>query len=437
MPTKLVKIELDKSLPQEIENAQNYQHVWLIVMRQGIPIGRVVIDNLGTPVLKNQIESELSRQLYWSLVWNKDLSDEANLAEVLGLTKKIPSDFEDEPELVDLLPELKPKTGQNFFLSIVICTYDRPTDLEKCLESMQKLETGRHKIEILVVDNHPSSGLTLPVVEKFKTVRYETETRPGVSYARNKGLRDSRGEIVAYIDDDVVLPSGWVKRILAPFTDERVMCVSGLVLPLELETESQELFEMYGGLGRGFSPRIFDTAFFNQSKRHVVPTWDLGGTANVAIRKTVIAQSGMFDETLGPGLPTGVGEDIYMFYQILKFGHICYYEPAAYVWHKHRRTLKELKRQLYGYNKGQTSYQLRTLVSDGDTRALWQLFFDLPIWHLKRFIRILQKRNPYPLYLLWEEVRGNLVGFYAFNKAVKMHRKLNGLGANPIKSKTK
>ena len=94
------------------------------------------------------------------------------------------------------------------------------------------------------------------------------------------------------------------------------MCVSGLVLPLELETHSQEMFEKYGALGRGYKPRLFDERFFNGSDRHVVHTWDLGGTADVAIRKSVIPQTGMFDETLGPGLPTGVGEDIYMFYRL-------------------------------------------------------------------------------------------------------------------------
>jgi len=238
--------------------------------------------------------------------------------------------------------------------------------------------------------------------------------------------------VVAFVDDDVIVPPNWAIRILAPFTDDRVMCVSGLVLPLELETKSQELFEAYGALGRGYKPKIYDAKFFSLSKRYAVHTWDLGGTANMAVRKSVISQTGMFDETLGPGLPTGVGEDIYMFYRILKFGHICYYEPGAYVWHKHRRDIKSLYRQLYNYSKGQTSYQLRTLVSDGDKRALWQLLWDLPKWHLGRIFLILSGRYKYPFRLLLEEVRGNLIGVLAFYKAVRMHRRLNGPGTNPI-----
>jgi glycosyltransferase involved in cell wall biosynthesis len=341
-----------------------------------------------------------------------------------------PASLSNEPEFNRLLPELKPEPGQKIFLSIVVCTYDRPDDLRRCLESLTKLESGIHRLEVIVVDNHPSSRITQPVVQSFPGVRYEIEPRQGVAYARNMGLKTAAGDIVAYIDDDVIVPPGWVQKILSPFADSRVMCVSGLVLPLELETESQEMFEKYGGLGRGFQPKIFDRKFF--ATPYAVHTWDLGGTANVAIRKTVIQQSGMFDETLGPGLPTGVGEDIYMFYRILKFNHICYYEPAAYVWHKHRNSLEALKKQLYGYNKGQTSYQLRTLVTDGDKRVIRQLLFDLPLWHLKRLYRILRGHTRYPLSLVWEELRGNLVGPYAFYKSVRMHRKLNGPGSNPI-----
>lgn len=245
-----------------------------------------------------------------------------------------------------------------------------------------------------------------------------------------KVCEPAKGDIVAYIDDDVVVPSGWLRRILAPFSDERVMCVSGLVLPLELETDSQEMFEKYGGLGRGYAPRVFGEEFFNT--KHSVQSWTLGGTANVAIRKSVIRQSGMFDETLGPGYPTGVGEDIYMFYRILKFGHLCYYEPAAYVWHKHRNSMKALRKQLYSYHKGQVSYQLRCLVSDGDMRVLRQLFYDLPWWYAKRIYRILRGREKYPMGLVLIEMAGLAMGASAFIKSNRIHRELNGAGTNPI-----
>jgi glycosyltransferase involved in cell wall biosynthesis len=435
IPTKIITLELGQPLPEAIAQAEAYDRVWLIMRRYGVPVGRVTIENGRTPILRDQLRGEIVRQLSRSLIGQTDHAQADEFANVTGLLPNVPAAFAAEPDLVDLLPELKPEIGQRFFLSIVVCTRDRPDDLRSCLSSLTRLEPGRHRLELIVVDNNPASGLTEPVVRSFPGVRYETEPRPGVPYARNKGLAAAHGEIVAYIDDDVLAPPDWPVRILAPFTDERVMCVSGLVLPFELETRSQELFETYGGLGRGFQPRIYDEGFFNRSRRYVVPTWDLGATANAAIRKSVIQQVGRFDETLGPGLPTGVGEDIYMFYRILKFGHICYYEPAAYVWHKHRRDMTSLQHQLYDYNKGVVSYHLRTLLSDGDRRALWQLLWDLPKWHWQRVTRILRGRYDYPLRLIWTEVKGNVAGPYAFYRAVKMRRRINDMGGNPVETR--
>ncbi len=431
MATKLAYVELTRPLPAEIEDAAAYDAVWVFTQRCGVTVGKVVIENTHTPVLAAQLRSEMVRQLLPVLGYGRIPANVPPLPRFLA-ESPCPTTWADEPELADLLPELTPQAGGRFFMSVVVCTRDRPDDLRRCLQSMMVMDHGRHQLEWIVVDNNPDSGLTRAVVADFPQVRYETEQRPGVAYSRNKGLLTARGDIVAYIDDDVLVDPAWPRRILAPFSDARVMCVSGLVLPLEMETTSQELFEVYGALDRGYMPRIFDQHFFWRSRRHIVHTWELGGTANVAIRKTVLAESGLFDETLGPGLPTGVGEDIYMFYRILKAGHICYYEPAAAVRHRHRRSMAALRRQLYNYNKGQTSYQLRTLVTDGDWRVIRQLFWDLPKWHASRIYRILRGRLHYPLHMVLLEMWGNWVGFVAFVWANWLHRQINGPGANPI-----
>ena len=66
----------------------------------------------------------------------------------------------------------------------------------------------------------------------------------------------------------------------------------------------------------------------------------------------------------------GCSEDTYLFYKILKAAIRSSYEPAAYVWHKHRRDLAALRRQLYNYSKGHVAYQLTTLLRDHDRRAV-------------------------------------------------------------------
>ena len=79
--------------------------------------------------------------------------------------------------------------------------------------------TPWHKVEEyacgLWVDNNPASGLTPPVVAEFPGVRLVNEPRKGASYARNKGIITSRGDLVTTTDDDVTLPPDWLEKLVA------------------------------------------------------------------------------------------------------------------------------------------------------------------------------------------------------------------------------
>lgn len=216
-------------------------------------------------------------------------------------------------------------------VSMVLATYDRPDDLRACLRTLKAQDTCR-PVEIIVVDNHPPSGVTPPVVAEFPGVILMREERRGLSYARNRGFGASGGEIVVTVDDDVLVPRDWLERLLAPFIQPNVMAVTGNVLPLELDSEAQLLFEVYGGLGRGFRPLIADGKWFVRFKS-AVPTWKLGATANAAFRSAIFGNPaiGLLDEALGVGAPTGCSEDTYLFYKILRAGYAIAYEPSAYV----------------------------------------------------------------------------------------------------------
>lgn len=317
-------------------------------------------------------------------------------------------------------------------VSIIVATYDRPDDLPNCLRGLLAQNTSR-SVEVIVVDNHPASGKTPPIVTAFPTVTLVSEARQGVAYARNAGIAVSRGDIIVTVDDDVTLPPDWLERLLAPFARADVWAVTGNVLPLELETHAQQLFEEYGngGLGRGFSHFEANRNWFERSWMHAVPTWELGGTANSAYRASVFSDPviGLMDEALGPGMPSGVGEDIYLFYKILKAGGTIFYEATAYVWHKHRRDLPALNRQLYNYSKGFVAYHLTTLFNDRDYRALVTLFIFLPLYHLKQILQWLRGDRFYPLSLIFLEIKGNLAGAWSlwqsWRKVRQQGRSLN------------
>jgi O-antigen biosynthesis protein len=365
----------------------------VFVMKQGSPVGQIDITNDYQPISVMRLGTEIVEALS-SKLWEPDRS---------------------EGTFDSTLPT-------HVSVSIVIGTYDRPDDLRHCLQSLVSQKFLR-SVEIMVVDNHPASGLTAAIVAQFPTVRLIEEPRQGVAYARNAGVVASQGEIIVTIDDDVTLSIDWLEKLIAPFARADVMTVTGNILPLELDTRPQQLFERYGngGLGRGFERFEVNGDWFERSPFHAVPTWELGGTANAAFRASIFRHPaiGLMDETLGPGMPSGVGEDIYLFYKVLKAGYTIVYEPTAYVWHKHRREMSALRRQLYNYSKGFVAYHLTTVLCDRDFRALGTLLIFLPLYHLKRLLLWLTGDRFYPLSLIGLEIAGNLTGAWSLWRSVQ------------------
>jgi len=316
-------------------------------------------------------------------------------------------------------------------VSIVIPTCNRPDDLERCLAALGSERRSR-PVEIVVVDNRPgASSPTRAAVAKFNDVVFIEEPKPGLSYARNAGFAAATGDILIAIDDDVAVPEGWLERLIAPFGRPEVAAVTGHVVPLELDTESQCRFEAYGGLGKGFERFEANGEWFRRM-RGAVPTWKLGATANAAFRAALFDDPaiGFLDEALGAGMPTGCSEDTYLFYRILKAGHTIVYEPTAWVSHRHRRDPSSLRKQIYAYSKGHVAYHLTTLLRDRDRRALVRLLYSLPKVYAKHVWARLRGWSEYPLSLVLVEIAGTLAGPYALWRARRRVRKL-GPGARP------
>jgi len=309
-------------------------------------------------------------------------------------------------------------------VSVVVATRDRPADLRRCLQTLVTQRANR-PIEIVVVDNNPASGLTASAVAGFDDVIVVDERRPGLSYARNRGIAAASGDIIVTTDDDVICPEDWIERLVAPFERGDVMIVTGNVLPAELETSAQRVFESYGGLGRGWQRRIVDAEWFAQFRR-AVPTWRLGCTANAAFRRSIFADPniGLMDEALGAGTPTGCSEDTYVFYRVLKAGYAIAYEPDAFVWHRHRSTMSAVRRQIYSYAKGHAAYQLTTWLRDGDRRALLRLLYELPTIYARRAWQRIRGKSDYPVTFVLLEVLGTLAGPLALWRSRRRVRRL-------------
>ena len=247
--------------------------------------------------------------------------------------------------------------------TVAICTRERPDDLDRALVGVAGLHHQGH--ETIVVDNAPQSDATERVVARHPFARYVLEPAPGLNAARNRALREARGEVVAFMDDDAAPDPEWLDELLINFGDPEVMCVTGLTLPMELETEAQELFERQCSFVRGFDRRLFDGQSDNPLAVGLV-----GAGVNMAVRREVCGRIGAFDERLDAGTPARSGGDHEMFVRILAGGYRIVYDPAAVNWHRHRRTRQEVLQAVYGYGVGVYAMFTGLVVEHGEIGVL-------------------------------------------------------------------
>lgn len=318
-------------------------------------------------------------------------------------------------------------------VTVAVCTRDRTDDLARCLDSLERLRYPN--FEVLVVDNAPSSDATLRLVGRRRGVRYAREPRQGLDWARNRAIEEAGGEIIAFTDDDAVADPEWLGAIAAAFArDPAVAAVTGLVLPSELDTEAQVLFERYRSFGRGFVSRRVAPESGGPMAHRYGAAGDYGTGANMAFRRVVFDRIGPFDPALDVGTLSRGGGDLEMFFRVLKEGHALVYEPRAIVRHRHRRTMEELRRQIADHGISFSAYIVRSLLAYPDERlafarlACW--------WYAKTAFRVLwPKAAPAgPLRSLGlAELQGCLIGLGRYPAA---RRAAARLAAGPLQSET-
>ncbi|MEV4611288.1 glycosyltransferase [Kitasatospora sp. NPDC049258] len=242
-------------------------------------------------------------------------------------------------------------------VSVIVCTRDRPHLLPRCLDSL--LRTPYPRVEVIVVDNAPSSDATERLVRSSYPgrVRYLREPVAGLARARNTGLAAAHGEYCAFADDDLVVDAGWVGAMAAAFrSDQRIGCVTGLVLPSELDTEAQIALEEYGGYARGFTARSWSLRERPDDPLLRFSVGRFGSGANMAFRTAVLRGLGGFDPATGAGTAARGGEELLVFFRILGGGHTVAYQPDAIVWHPHPRTMEALTAQVFNFGVGFGAY---------------------------------------------------------------------------------
>ncbi len=295
-------------------------------------------------------------------------------------------------------------------LSVAICTKDRATTLKRCLSSLLPLKQ-RYGFELLVIDNSPSDRTTVDFVKTVSEARYILEERPGLDFARNRAWREASGDLIAYLDDDVVVDSGWLAGLQeASAENPDAAAFTGLVMPLCLDTTAQVLFERRNGFRRGFNKNRFGRELPGNSL-YPCGAGIFGAGCNMAFRRDVLRELGGFDEALDTGASLPGGGDLDIFYRIIRAGHVLVYEPSYMVFHEHRASESGLRRQYYTWGLGFMAFVEKSYRHDPPQRARLRR---LVIWwirdQLRQLFEALRGKHVLPFSMIFAEFCGGIVG---------------------------
>jgi glucosyl-dolichyl phosphate glucuronosyltransferase len=216
-------------------------------------------------------------------------------------------------------------------VTVIVCTYNRCETLAKALDSVAaSVLPASFEWEVLVVDNN-SADQTRDVVEGFckrhpGRFRYLLETRQGVSYARNAGVHESRGDVLAFMDDDVTVGPEWLRNLTAPLHGGDCAGTGGRIIPMWkspppkwLPIERPHALAPFVAFDLGSEPGPLTEPPFG---------------ANMAFRKEVFEKYGGFRVDLGRCADDLMSnEDTEFGHRLLAGGERLRYEPSAVMQH--------------------------------------------------------------------------------------------------------
>lgn len=217
-------------------------------------------------------------------------------------------------------------------ISVIICTFNRLDYLKKALNSLLKQSYDNSKFEVIIVDNNSSDNTQSYVknlirrLHRMPAVKYIFEKKSGAGTARNTGVLRSEGRLVAFLDDDSIADTDWLKNGNDLFRQNlfRLYAVGGIIKPV-FETAKPEWFkENYEGYSKG-------------DKDRYLHRWESFSCSNMIFQKEIIIRFGGFDTKIDiKNKFLSVGEETAIFERIWHTevkNQMFYYSPSLLVYH--------------------------------------------------------------------------------------------------------
>ena len=260
--------------------------------------------------------------------------------------------------------------------SVIICTYNRGESLRETLENLDAgLIVPKIPLEIIVVDNNSFDDTRDIVNQHIRKSRIDTryvfEKCQGKSYALNRGVKEAKGDIVCFTDDDVLVRRDWIVNILRVFDETGCACVGGKILLRLGKTRPEwlgdKMMEQFGFLDLGN-----DLLFLKTPKLY---------GANIAVRKSVFRDHGYFDVNLGPKAEKmHDSEDISFINRLIRGGEKVLYSPDVVI--EHVVPAKHIEKS---YLRNRAFYQAE-LKGMNEVPAEGRNIFGIPLYMLREVL---------------------------------------------------
>lgn len=404
-------------------------------VRPGHPQARVLICWLGDPIGLVDVsapDSEIVRAA-GEEAWRTLRAELSAAAARRGLPVPLTSADLRVEEHLRPAPPAPPADGP--LVTVTVASFRNVVPTVDCVRRI--LRSSWTPLEVVVVDNDVDpAALATALQEAFGNddrVRWVHEPRQGLSFARNAGLAAAKGEITVFTDDDVRVDHRWVERLVAAFdVADDVACVTGAILPSELETQPQVWLEEFGGFHKGFRREIFNaTTHRRDMALYPYNAGLFGSGANMAFRTDAIRALGGFAVDLGAGTAAHGGEDLDIFQRTISAGFTLVYEPAALMWHNHRRSYAALRRQMFHYGIGLSATVTKWMLDDRRTALAIVRRLPRGAWYLlsPRSKKNRGKSATFPPLLTRLERLGVIVGPVAY---LRSRRRIRRLGAGQV-----
>ena len=216
-------------------------------------------------------------------------------------------------------------------LSVILCTYNRERYLYNVLHS---LAAGTCRdYEIVLVNNNSTDG-TEAECRRFQAdhpdvaFRYCIESQQGLSYARNRGIQESQGEVLVYVDDDALVNPEYLQTYADFFRQHpEAMAAGGPILP-QYDGCEEPLWMSH------YTRQLVTGKLDLGSREREFPNGAFPGGGNAAYRKEVFDQVGLFNVELGRKGNSLIGaEEKDLFAKMTSRGIRFYYLPTAILYH--------------------------------------------------------------------------------------------------------